>query len=138
MKSLLDTCVVSELTKPDCHDAVSVFVSNLDPSDVSISVITIGELFKGIELLPAGRKKEALRFWLVELEKEYAHNFLSVNRKTVYLWASLTAKAQKAGKIIPASDGLIAATALEHGLTVVTRNVKDFEHAGAMVHNPWD
>lgn len=138
MRVLLDTCVISELKKPAPHAGVKAFMQNLDSADCFISVITLGELTKGIALLEDGKKKHSLSLWLQELEKNYGRAILPIATETVRLWGDLTAQAQKQGRIIPVSDGLIAATAKEHGLTLVTGNTKDFEHTGAMIENPWD
>lgn len=138
MRVLLDTCVISELKKPQAHEGVKSFVQKLDSTDCFISVISLGELTKGIKLLEEGKKKESLSLWLAELEKNYARAILPIGPETVRLWGDLTAHAQKQGRIIPVSDGLIAATAKEHGLTLITRNIKDFEYTGAMIENPWD
>jgi len=138
MRALLDTCVISELKKPKPHKGVTLYVQKLDPSDCFISVITLGELTKGFALLEEGKKKNSLSLWLAELEKNYGRAIMPIGSETVRIWGDLTAHAQKQGRIIPAIDGLIAATAKEHGLTLITRNVKDFEHTGAMIKNPWD
>jgi len=138
MRVLLDTCVLSELKKPKPHEDVKSFVQNLDSADCFISVITLGELTKGIALLEDGKKKHSLSLWLQELEKNYGRAILPIMAETVRLWGDLTAQAQRQGRIIPVSDGLIAATVKEHGLTLITRNIKDFEQTGAMIENPWD
>jgi predicted nucleic acid-binding protein len=75
--------------------------------------------------------------WLHTLERHYADRLLPVDLETSRLWGELTAAAQKTGRVIPAADGLIAATARHHGLHVMTRNTEDFEAAGAFVLNPW-
>jgi predicted nucleic acid-binding protein len=137
MKILLDTCVISELQKSNCNPSVKQVVSEYDNDDVFLSVITIGELSKGIALLEEGVRKTDLRLWLNGLEKGYASNIIKMDKETAHIWGELTARAQKQGKQILASDGLIAATALQYGLYVITRNVSDFEHTGALLLNPW-
>ena len=138
MKILLDTCVISELQKTDCNASVKKVVSESADNDVFLSVITLGELSKGIALLDNGARKTGLRLWLNGLETSYASNIIKTDKETAHIWGELTARAQKQGKQIPASDGLIAATALQHGLYVITRNISDFEHTGALLINPWD
>ncbi len=138
MKILLDTCVISELQKTNGNAAVKHFVSEYPDSDVFLSVITIGELSKGIALLDDSVRKTGLRLWLNGLEKSYARNIIKMDKETAHIWGELTARAQRQGKQISASDGLIAATALQYGLTVITRNISDFEHSGALLINPWD
>ncbi len=137
MRVLLDTCVISEIRKPQGHPNVIKAVQSLVSSDTFISVMTFGELTKGIALLPKGKKKIALQNWLLALEKNYARAILPIDIETVRLWGDLTAQARQKGVTVPVSDGLIAATAKQHGLHLMTRNVKDFEHTGAMLVNPW-
>jgi toxin FitB len=137
VKALLDTCVLSELRRPDGHPGVKEAVSDLADGDLFLSVLTLGEIAKGVALLTAGRKKKALTSWLNGLETKFGDRILAIDVETARLWGELTALAQKAGEIIPAVDGLLAATALRHGLHVVTRNTRHFEASGALVLNPW-
>ena len=103
-----------------------------------LSVVTLGELTKGITLLDAGKKKEALSDWLLALEQESSGRILPIDTETARIWGEITASAQARGKIVAAADGLIAATALRHGLHLVTRNITEFLETGAMLINPWD
>ncbi|NCC21337.1 MAG: type II toxin-antitoxin system VapC family toxin [Alphaproteobacteria bacterium] len=137
MRVLLDTCVISEIRRPQGSARVKDAVAALVPSEVFISAITFGKLTKGIALLEAGEKKSALQNWLLTLEKQYARSILPVDLETVRLWGELTAQAQKSGCTVPACDGLIAATARRHGLHLMTRNITDFEATGAMLVDPW-
>ena len=127
MRVLLDTCVLSELRHPKGHDGVRQAVDALNEEDLFVSVITIGEILKGISLLRESPKKRALATWVETLERDYADRLLPINLEICRLWGELTATAQKAGRVVPATDGLIAATALRHGLRVMTRNTADFE-----------
>ena len=138
MKILLDTCVISELQKSNGNPTVKQVVSEYADKDVFLSVITIGELSKGIALLDDGARKTGLQLWLKGLEEGYASNIIKTDKDTAHIWGELTARAQKQGKQIPASDGLIAASALQYGLHLITRNIRDFEHTGALLINPWD
>lgn len=138
MKLLLDTCVISELQKPNCNASVKRVVNEYSDENVFLSVISIGELSKGIALLEDGARKTSLRLWLKGLEEGYASNIIKTDKDTAHIWGELTARAQKQGKVVPASDGIIAATALQYGFYLVTRNIKDFEHTGALLINPWD
>jgi predicted nucleic acid-binding protein len=106
--------------------------------ELFVSVITIGEILKGISLLRGSPKRRALESWLQTLERDYGDRFLSIDLETSRLWGELTASAQKAGRVVHATDGLIAATALRHGLRVMTRNTADFEPAGVLLLNPWE
>jgi predicted nucleic acid-binding protein len=108
-----------------------------DPKAQHLSVITIGEIAKGIALLVNGKKKKALATWLVGLEVQFADRIVPVDIETARIWGEMTARAQKSGVVIPAADGLLAATALRHGLHVITRNTKHFEASGALIIDPW-
>jgi predicted nucleic acid-binding protein len=109
-----------------------------NPNDVFISVITLGELDRGVLLLPDGRRKRTLELWVKGIEEDYVDRILAVDREIARLWAELTVAAHRKGESIHVSDGLIAATAIRHGLRVMTRNTKPFVAAGAMILNPWD
>jgi predicted nucleic acid-binding protein len=138
MKYLLDTCVISELIKkiPDPH--VVGFVDALEPDDVFLSVITIGEIVKGIEKLPASKRKQELHTWLREdLLIRFDGKILSIDTDVMLEWGKLTAQVESAGKPMPAIDALIAATVLTYEMTLITRNVSDFETAGIEIANPW-
>ena len=138
MRVLLDTCVVSELRHPKGDPRVRQAVDACDEEDLFLSVITIGEILKGISLLKEGSKRGALESWLGALERDYGDRILSIDLETGHLWGELTARAQSAGRVVSAADGLIAATALRHGLHVMTRNASDFSPAGVLVLNPWE
>lgn len=138
MRVLLDTCVLSELRKQDCPSQVKSAVEILDDSDLFVSVITLGEIAKGIALLDESKRKRALRDWLETLEQQYGERILPLDLETVRIWGEVTAKAQRAGKVVAAGDGLIAATAIRYGLHVMTRNVDDFLPTDVLLINPWD
>ena len=137
MRVLLDTCVLSELYKPEPLVTVYEAVNDVPDEHLFISVITMGEIGKGIALLPDGQRKQALLKWFTNIEYEYSERLLPINAETAAIWRKITAKAQQEGYAIHASDGLIAATALQHGLHLMTRNVKDFEPTHVMLINPW-
>ena len=137
MKSLLDTCTVAELRKHDGNPAVKLAVAEIPDADLYLSVLTVGEIAKGITLLAPGKKKKTLGTWLIGLENEFVSRILPLDLETARIWGELTARAQKSGVIIPGVDGLIAATALRHGMHVMTRNTKHFEASGALVIDPW-
>jgi len=138
MRVLLDTCVLSEMRKPDGHTAVRKAVDEIASENIFVSVISIGEIVKGITLLTDGKRKRELQSWVQTLERYYADQLLPIDLETTQIWGELTALAQKGGKVISAVDGLIAATARRHGLHVMTRNVADFEPTGAIIVNPWN
>ncbi len=137
MRVLLDTCVLSEIRKPHGDQHVKRAVREISDSDLFISVISIGEIVKGMELLAEGKRKRDLCEWIQEIERDFPEAILGIDLDIVRIWGTLTASAQKSGKIIPACDGLIAATAKRHGLHIMTRNISDFKHTGAMIVNPW-
>ena len=137
MRVLLDTCVLSELRNPRAHPGVRQAVGALNDEELFVSVISIGEILKGISLLRESSRRRALENWLKTLERDYADHLLSIDLETSRLWGELTAAAQKAGRVVHATDGLIAATALRHGLHVMTRNTADFEPTGVLLLNPW-
>ena len=137
MKTLLDTCVLTELRQPDGHPAVKSAVAEIPDADLYLSVLTVGEIAKGIGLLAAGRKKKALTSWLTGLETKFGDRILAIDIETARLWGELTTRAQKSGIIIPGVDGLLAAIALRHGLRVMTRNTGHFEACGTLIIDPW-
>ena len=138
MRVLLDTCVLSDIRKPDGNELVRRRILEIPDENIFISVISVGEITKGISLLDDGKNKRSLRSWLQALERFYRDRILTVDLETTQIWGEITGQAQKSGITVPAIDGLIAATALRHGLHLMTRNVGDFEHTGAMIINPWD
>jgi len=137
MRVLLDTCVVSELWRRGGSEKVRNRVSALKPHETYLSVLTVGEITKGIFLLNESKKKRDLQDKLTFLENEYKANILDIDVKTIRLWGEILAVSQKKGKQVPISDGLIAATAKNHSLQIMTRNVSDFENTGVMLTNPW-
>ena len=138
MKVLLDTCVISELVSKQPTPKVVGFVDSLDPEDVYLSVITIGEIAKGIEMLPKSRRKRDLHTWLKEdLLVRFEGNILPLDTDVLLEWGALTARLESAGKTMPAMDSLIAASALSKKMMLVTRNVSDFEDAAVEIVNPW-
>jgi len=137
LKVLLDTCVLSEIRHPRGNSAVRDAVLAFRDNDLFISVLTLGELAKGVALLDAGQRQQELNAWLTGLEQQYADRILDITGDIVRVWGELTAAAQRNGCVVPATDGLIAATALHHGLQVMTRNVDDFAPTGVRILNPW-
>ena len=136
MNALLDTCVVSETFKFGPERTVITRVSALGEG-AYISVITIGEMLKGAELLAAGSRQSELLVRLDKLQDDFGPRILPVDLAIARLWGQLTAHAQRQGRQVAAPDSLIAATARHHGLPVMTRNVRDFTPTGVQVVNPW-
>ena len=138
MKYLLDTCVLLELVTKQPAPKVVEFVDSLDPDDVYLSVITIGEIVKGIEKLPNSRRKQELHAWLKEdLLSRFQGKIIPIDEDVIVEWGILTARIEVAGKPMPAIDSLIAATAQANRLALVTRNVDDFSASGVELVNPW-
>lgn len=133
MKLLLDTCILAELRHPKGNPAIKETLSSFDDKDIFISVITIGEISKGISLLPESRKKQELAHWLNGLEQQFSDRILPIDREVAFMWGELTARTKTNGFILPVSDGLIAATALCHGLHVMTQNMKHFKETGVFI-----
>ncbi len=138
MKAILDTCVISEFVAKQPTPKVVEFLDALDADDAYLSVITIGEIIKGIEKLPASRRKTELRDWLQDdLLARFQGKILPLDTDVIVEWGMLVARTELSGKAMPAVDSLIAATALANKMTLVTRNASDFEAAGIEIINPW-
>jgi predicted nucleic acid-binding protein len=134
---LIDTTVVSELMRTAPNAGVDGFVRAAAIDSLYTSVIVVGEILAGIRQLPTGERRDRLLKQFSFLRTSLDGRVLSVGEQTAEHWADIRAGAQARGKTVPAVDALIAATAMEHDLTVVTRNARDFVAAGAKVLNPW-
>jgi len=139
MNYLLDTCVLSEFTRRKPEPRVISWLDSLDEEKLFISVITVGEIQRGIERLPASRRKTDLLVWMnTGLLDRFAGRMVSIDAPTMFLWGSLTARLESAGLTMGVTDSLIAASALQNNLIVATRNVTDFLPSGVQVINPWE
>lgn len=139
MNYILDTNVVSELVaqNPDHH--VIQWVESVDPESLFLSVITIGEMKKGVEKLSSSKRKKNLIAWLEQdLLVRFREHILPIDTSVVMTWGRLLAELEKSGKPMPAIDSLLAATASDLGYTLVTRNITDFEDASIRLLNPWN
>ena len=138
MNYILDTNVVSELVTHEPDQNVVSWIDSIDSESVFLSVITIGEIKKGIEKLPDSKRKKALASWLEEdLLVRFRGRILPLDIPVLLTWGRLVASLEREGKPIPAIDSLLAATASQTGFTLVTRNTGDFEPAGISVLDPW-
>ncbi len=137
MRVLLDTCVLSELNRDGGAKSVRQAVSELADEAIYLSVVSLGEIAKGVALLEAGARQRRLLSWLNGLEVRYADRLLPVDTETVRVWGEMTARAHRRGQPLPMADGMIAATALRHGLQIMTRNTAELEATGALLVNPW-
>jgi predicted nucleic acid-binding protein len=135
---LLDTCTLSELTRPRPRPQVFAWFEVQDAAALYLSVLTVGEIEKGIAALPRGRKKTTLTGWLATLRSTYAERILPIDDAVAAIWGRTAARVERLGRALGVVDGLIAATAIRHGFTVVTRNVADFDGTGAAILNVWE
>lgn len=135
MSYLIDTNVISELSRPKPAAAVMAWFETVADDALHLSVLTLGELRRGVERLPMGKRREKLRYWLEhELPGWFGDRLLPVDAAVADTWGRLQATAERT---LPAIDSLLAATALHHHLRLVTRNISDFEVDGIETVNPW-
>jgi predicted nucleic acid-binding protein len=138
VKYLLDTNVISELVARRPSQPVVQWIDALEADSVYLSVITIGELRKGIEKLPDSPRKNTLSAWLTDdLLVRFGGRVLSVDVDVMLAWGELTGRMERSGRRLPAIDSLIAALAIQHKCSLVTRNEDDFKDTGVTVLNPW-
>jgi len=138
VRTLVDTCVLSEIQRKQGSAQVRRRFEAIAEDDIFLSVLTLGELRKGIDKLKASLRKKALDAWLGQVVLSAKQRILPIDLETAFIWGEVTARAEKKGLPLPAVDGLIAATALRHGLHLMTRNVSDFEATGVLLVNPWE
>lgn len=135
MSYLLDTNVISELVRPKPAKAVLAWFENVPSEALHISVLTLGEIRKGVEYMPDSARREKLRLWLEhELADWFGNRILPVDIAVADRWGRLIVQM---GRPVPSIDSLLAATAMHHELRLVTRNQKDFNYPGLEVINPW-
>ena len=138
MNYLLDTCILSEFTRRMPEEKVIRWVDSIDEEKLFISAITVGEIQRGIERLPESHRKTELLVWMNnDLIERFNQRILPLETQTMFLWGSLTARMENSGRPMSVMDSLIAATAFQHSLIIVTRNESDFLHCGVQVINPW-
>jgi toxin FitB len=135
---LLDTNVISELVKPRPDTKVTAWISSVDERLLCLSTLTLGEIRKGVDSLPITPRRLALEGWLeLDLPERFYGRILSVDEAVADRWGRIAAAAALKKQELPVIDGLLAATALQHDLTLVTRNIRDVQPTGAAVLNPW-
>jgi predicted nucleic acid-binding protein len=137
LKVLLDTNVLSEVRRPRGNALVRERIATTPEEDQFVSVISIGEIAYGTARLEPGKRRRELEEWLERAERHFAHHILPIDREIAHLWGDLTARAARVDRTLHTADGLIAATALHHGLRLMTRNVTDFEPTGVLLIDPW-
>ncbi|MGI8670743.1 MAG: type II toxin-antitoxin system VapC family toxin [Aridibacter sp.] len=137
MKYLLDTCVLAEFKKKQPEQKVLDWLNNQIEPTLFLSVITIGEIQKGISILPNSKRKTGLEKWLKTLIYRYDRRIIALDIDEMKTWGELNGKLAKKGFVFPFLDSLIAATVLTHKMTLVTRNEADFKNTGVKILNIW-
>ena len=136
MSYLLDTNVISELVRPKPNNKVLKWFDNIPNDALHISVLTLGEIRKGVEKVREVKRKEKLRLWLEnDLPQWFEDRILPIDHNVADLWGRLQQQAQRP---LPAIDSLLAATALHYELRLVTRNEQDFQFPALQILNPWN
>jgi len=144
MNYLLDTCVLSEFIRHQPDERVIQWMDGMDESKLFLSVITIGEIHRGIERLPESRRKNELIAWLNDvLVNRFDRRIVNIDVPSMFLWGSLTVCMESkrlpvVRKPMSVMDSLIAASALHQNMIIVTRNVTHFQSCGVQVVNPWE
>ena len=138
MKYLLDTCIVSEATKRKPNERVCEWLASMPFHELYLSVVTLGEIQNGVYRLDeASALRRRLANWLAEVRREYSGRIIPFDEDTALLWGRTTGEYARAGRTLPTADSQIAATALSHGMTLVTRNVDDMAGMGVPILNPF-
>lgn len=139
LQFLLDTCFLSDLAKVVPPTGIKAWSRASNVEECAISVITIGEITHGINILPEGGRRTELRNWIArDVIQRFADRTVGVTVEIAEAWAGLTAQAHRSKRNLSAPDGLILATAVVRRLTLVTRNVRDFSGYDVPIVNPWD
>ncbi len=138
MKYLLDTCVLSEIFRPRPEARVQGWLERCGDERLFISVITIGELQKGASKLAASPRKSKLQQWIdLDIRPQFSERTLQIDEHVALIWGDLSGEGLRKGNPLPVVDALIGATALAHGLIVVTRNTSQIARTGATLFDPW-
>ena len=137
MRYLLDTCVLSEPFKRQPNQQVIAWLRSVDQSSLYTPSVVLGEMRKGVEKMPASARKEMLEKWLADYRRFYADNIVPFDAEVAMAWGKLVGRLQLEGMSTPVIDSQIAATAIYHGMTLVTRNVRDMQATGADIFNPF-
>ncbi len=138
MKYLLDTCVISEVIKPQPNKHVISWLQKQNEDSLYLSVLTVGELEKGIEKAPNSARRKSLQLWVAEdLKKRFEGRIIPIDLAVAVKWGMIQGAAELSGKPMPAIDGLIAVSGLVHDCIVATRNISDMAQSSAELFNPW-
>jgi len=136
---LLDTNCISELVRSKPEPRVLQWIEAADESLLYLSVLTLGEIRKGVAILPQSKRRTQLESWLeLELRARFSGRVLPIDAAIADRWGLLAADAKRKGRVLSSVDGLLAATALQHNLTIVSRNIIDFANTPAPILNPWE
>ena len=138
MSYLLDTNVISEPKRKRPDQKVIQWLGSLDDADIYLSALTVGEMKKGAVKLPSGRNRVLVQNYLEKVRNRFAGRILPITERTFLVWGKMMAEFEQRGIVRPALDSLLEATALEHDLILVTRNVRDFQHSSVTLLNPWE
>ena len=138
MKNLLDTCVIAEYQKPVPEAKVIAWLISQIEESLFLSVLTIGEIEKGIARLPVSKRKKSLETFQENLIARFDRRIIALDTRTLRLWGRLVGSLEKKGRVLPIIDSFLAATALEYDLTIITRNAADFAGTGVRILNIWD
>ncbi|KAM3093190.1 type II toxin-antitoxin system VapC family toxin [Phormidesmis sp. 146-35] len=138
MKYLLDTCIVSELIAKQPNLSVLHWLDTQPPETLYLSVVTLGEIAKGICKLPESQRKSTLTQWLnQDLLERFSGRIQTLDIETMLVWGGLVGSLEQQARSLPVLDSLIAAIALRHSSHLVTRNVRDFDQLGVEIFNPF-
>jgi len=138
MNYVLDTNVISELISKKPNKKVVEWLDRLDPHTIYLSVITIGEIRKGVEKLPPSKRRDTVKEWLeADLLLRFQGRILEITTEVMLVWGGLAGRLENEGRPVTAIDSLIAAIALQGNYCLVTRNEHDFQHTGVTIINPW-
>ena len=138
MNYLLDTCLLSEFLKKISNKGVLQWFDAQDDNTLYVSVLAIGEVQKGIAKLVESKRKTELKYWLEKVVERFDRRILPFTISTANIWGEMKAELEAKGTMLPVIDSLMAATALEHDLIIVTRNEDDFIASGVRVLNLWE
>ena len=137
MRYLLDTCILSEPFKRQPNPHVIAWLRSVDQATLYTPALVLGEMSKGVAKMPASARREMLEKWLGDYRRFYSDNIVAFDADVAMIWGGLVGRLQLAGVSLPVIDSQIAATAICHGMTLVTRNVRDMLATGVQMFNPF-
>ncbi|CAN5565769.1 MAG: type II toxin-antitoxin system VapC family toxin [Pyrinomonadaceae bacterium] len=138
MSYLLDTNVISEPKRKRPDQNVIRWLGSVDDAEIYLSVLTVGEMKKGAVKLPSGRNRVLVQNYLEKVRNRFTGRILPITERTFLVWGKMIAEFEQKGIVRPALDSLLEATALEHDLILVTRNVSNFQHSSVTILSPWE